>query len=336
MHHLRHLTDRFTALLALLLLFALAAMACDQVRAPIPLLAETPPPPPSVATVNGAPFLSKALERELTLLVNTSGLQPQGEAEGEEALRLKRSILNGLIDQALVLQAARGKGIELPEGTLEQEFSRLRGQYPDGSLAELLSEIRLTEEELFERRRELLLVEHYFAKEIFARQAVTEAEIEAHYQANPDEFSVPEGVRAAHIVVSTNDAAIGVLRELRAGLAFDEAARRYSVAPEGKNGGDLGFFPRGVMPPMFDKVCFELPVGRVSDIVPSDYGFHIFKVLEKKSAQRRGYELSHPLIERQLLRQKREEAEREHLDALRAAASITIDEVELRRVPLHR
>lgn len=289
--------------------------------------------PRSVATVNGEPFPSEIFERELTFLANTSAIQPQSE---EEALRLKRSILEDLIDQALVLDAARQKGIQLPEGALAQELERLRAQYPDQSFEELLDEIRLTEQELLDRRGALLLVEHYFAEEIFSRQAVTEAEIEAHYQVHLDALTTPEEVRAAHIVVPTNDEAISVLRELKAGLPFEQAARRYSISPEGKNGGDLGFFPRGVMPPVFDTACFELPVGRVSEVIPSDYGFHIFKVIEKKPAQRRGYAQSHPIIEQQLLRQKFEEAEREHLAALRAAANITIDEDELRRIRLHR
>lgn len=291
------------------------------------------PAPPSVATVSGQPFPTDLLERELAFIAATSAIKPQNE---EEELRVKRSILEGLIDQSLVLEAAREKGIELPEGALEREMEALRAQYPDQSFEELLREIQLSEQEFIERRRQRLLVEHYFAEEIFARQAVTEAEIEAHYQVHVDELSAPEEVRAAHIVVSTNDEAITVLRELKAGLKFDEAARRYSIAPEGRLGGDLGFFPRGVMPPVFDKACFELPVGRVSEIVPSDYGFHIFKVLEKRPARRRGYAQSHPIIERQLMQRKFEEAEREHMSALRAAAKISIDLAELQRVRIRR
>lgn len=318
---------------ALLFILSLSSspllLSACQPRAP----QAAPPALPSVATVNGEPFASEILERELTFLVNTSGIQPQGP---EEELRLKRSVLEDLIDQALVLRAAEQKGIQLPEGALEREIEKLRAQYPDQGFEELLSEIHLTEQELIDRRRSLLLVEHYFAEEIFSRQAVTEAEIEAHYQVHLDELTSPEEVRAAHIVVPTNDEAISVVRELRAGLPFEEAARRYSIAPEGKGGGDLGFFPRGVMPPVFDKACFELPVGRISEIIPSDYGFHLFKVIEKRPAQRRGYAQSHPIIEQRLLRQKCEEAEREHLAALRAAANIAIDEAALRRIQLHR
>ncbi len=314
---------------ALLLVAAGQLLLCCQPRAQQAL----PPDPPSVAIVHGQPFPAAALERELAFLVNTSGIQPQG---AEEALRLKRSVLEDLIDQALVLRAAEERGIELPKGALERELEALRAQYPDKGFEELLDELDLTEAELLDRRRALLLVERYFAEEIFSRQAVTEAEIEAFYQVHLDELTAPEEVRAAHIVVPTNDQAIAVLRELKAGLAFDQAARRYSIAPEGKGGGDLGFFKRGVMPPVFDKACFELPVGRVSEIIPSDYGFHLFKVIEKRPAQRQGFAKSHPIIEQKLLRQKCEEAEREHLAALRAAAGISIDEAALRRIPLHR
>ena len=62
-------------------------------------------------------------------------------------------------------------------------------------------------------------------------------------------------------------------------------ARKHSLSPDAKQGGDLGWFERGAMPPIFEQVCFALPEGKVSDVVASSYGFHLFKVIGRRPAR---------------------------------------------------
>ena len=102
--------------------------------------------------------------------------------------------------------------------------------------------------------------------------------------------------------------------------------------PEGKSGGDLGYIGRGAgFPEVFD-ACFAMPLNVVSEVTPSPYGFHIFKVIDRKPAQRRTLEQAQGEIAEKLTREKRARAQEEFLKALRQRAKIQVDEKALAAV----
>ncbi|MFN7133536.1 MAG: peptidyl-prolyl cis-trans isomerase [Myxococcales bacterium] len=305
------------------LLLASAAVACtDRDKGPQKVEA--------VAVVNGVPLTVEAFERELAFARRTSaGMQPQTD---EDLAAFRRSALEDYIDRAVALAAAKAAGVTVAPERVEREMLRLKAEYHGGSFDEALAEGQLSQQELQERTRERLTIEKYFVEHVFSRVAVTDAEVEAWYNEHPDEFTEPEQVRAAQIVVKTPEEAKRVLAELRKGVRFDEAARLYSLSPDARVGGDLGWFARGTMPPTFDQTCFSLQVGKISDVVASEYGFHVFKVLDKRAAGKRPLESSRAEVEKRLVRQKREEAQRKVMKELRDAASVTVDEAILGRV----
>lgn len=286
----------------------------------------------AVAVVNGVPVTSEVFARELAFVRRTSnGVIPQAE---DEQLAFKRAALQDFIDRMLVLAAARDAGILVSAEQVDREILKLKAEYHGSGFNEALAEGQLSQHELRERTRARLITERYFVEEIFAREAVTDPEIEAWYREHPGDFAQLEQVRAAQIVVKTADEARRVQNELKKGMSFDEAARRFSLSPDAKVGGDLGFFTRGVMPAVFDKVCFSLPVGRGSEITSSEYGFHVFKVLEKRPAKQRSLEEVRGEVEQLLLRKKHAEAQKRRIEELRERAKIKIEEEALARVPL--
>ena len=126
-----------------------------------------------------------------------------------------------------------------------------------------------------------------------AKVVVPPAEIERTYNANIEQYSTPEQVRASHILLKTegkDDAAVkakaeDVLKQARAGADFAELAKKYSEDDASqKNGGDLDYFGRGRMVPEFDQAAFSLEVGKISDLVKTQYGYHIIKVMDKRAA----------------------------------------------------
>jgi peptidyl-prolyl cis-trans isomerase D len=128
---------------------------------------------------------------------------------------------------------------------------------------------------------------------IRAKITVAPADIEAAYNSSIDQYTTPEQIRASHILFSTTGKnedevrarAEDVLKQARAGADFAELARKYSDdEATAKLGGDLDYFSRGRMVPEFDAAAFNLKVGQISDLVKTQYGFHIIKVTDRKAA----------------------------------------------------
>jgi peptidyl-prolyl cis-trans isomerase D len=126
-----------------------------------------------------------------------------------------------------------------------------------------------------------------------AKVVPSASDIESHYKQNIEQFSTPEQVHALHILLKTegkDEAAVkkqaeDVLKQAKGGADFGELAKKYSEDDGSKvKGGDLNFFGRGQMVPEFDQAAFSMQPGQISDLVKTQFGFHIIKVLEKKAA----------------------------------------------------
>jgi peptidyl-prolyl cis-trans isomerase C len=242
-------------------------------------------------------------------------------------------MLDELVDRALLLQQARARSIVVGQDQVERAFLRIRAEYPGSHFDDLLAQERLSQSELKARLKEQLAIERLFEEEVFPRVSVVEAEIERYYSDHVSEFQVPERVRVQQIVVSNRDEALALRERLRRNpQTFGEVARKSSIAPEGRNGGDLGYIGRGAgFPEVFD-ACFAMPLNVVSDVTPSPYGFHLFKVVDRKAAQRRTLEQARAQIAEKLAREKRARAQEEYVAALRQGAEIRVDERALAAV----
>ncbi|MDR1988609.1 MAG: peptidyl-prolyl cis-trans isomerase [Acidobacteriaceae bacterium] len=120
---------------------------------------------------------------------------------------------------------------------------------------------------------------------------ISQQDLERAYNDNAAQYSTPEQIRASHILLKTDgkdDAAVkaqaeDILKQARAGADFAALAKKYSQDDSNaKNGGDLDFFGRGRMVPEFDAAAFALKPGEISDLVKTQFGYHIIKVTDKK------------------------------------------------------
>jgi peptidyl-prolyl cis-trans isomerase D len=125
------------------------------------------------------------------------------------------------------------------------------------------------------------------------RATVTGQQIERTYNDNIQQYSTPEQARASHILLKTegkDDAVVkkqaeDLLAQLKKGASFEELAKKNSQdEASAVKGGDLDYFNKGQMVPEFDKAAFSLPVNQLSDLVKSNYGYHIIKVADRKPA----------------------------------------------------
>jgi peptidyl-prolyl cis-trans isomerase C len=281
----------------------------------------------AVAVVNGEAIGADALSHELR---DARAGAAEGDGQGDV---LRRRVLDELVDRALLLQEARERAIVVGQDQVERAFLRVRSEYPGTAFDDLLAQERLSQAELKSRLKEQLTVERLFEQEVFPSIQVVDAEVERHYADRAAEYQEPERVRVLQIVVATRDEAVQIRDSLRRNpAAFAEIARKSSIAPEGKNGGDLGYIGKGAgFPEVFD-ACFTMPLNVVSDVTPSPYGFHLFKVVDRRPAQKRTLEQARAEISEKLLREKRARAQEEYLRALRGRAKIQIDEKTLATV----
>jgi len=84
-------------------------------------------------------------------------------------------------------------------------------------------------------------------------------------------------MRASHILVEKQSQALKILEELKAGADFKDLAKKYSICPSGKKGGDLGQFNRGQMVREFEQAAFSLKQGEISGLIKTQFGYHIIK-----------------------------------------------------------
>jgi peptidyl-prolyl cis-trans isomerase C len=244
------------------------------------------------------------------------------EAQTEE---LKRSFLAQKIDRELILCEADRAAIAIPQQVLEAAVAENQAEYPAGDFERMLKKQGLTMEKWRLWVQDNLRIEKVVRTLAYARVTVEEEEITEYFRNHRAEFDRPEQVRARQIALHGEEEGRRVLGLLRQGMPFAEAAQRFSQSPDSEQGGDLGFFSRGEMPVEFDQVVFRLPVGRISEVVKSEYGYHIFLVEERRNASRLTLPDVHQEIAARLREAKEEQAYQEWLQALREQAAIEVD-----------
>ena len=236
-----------------------------------PTLTPSPTPtpePPAAARINGEIITLEAYERELARYEAaelTLGHEPSVEGDPGQV-----KVLDALIEQLLIEQAAAAVGIDISEEDLNTELDRLI----DASGGR----------ESFTQWLEMSLYSREEFSAALCSGMATQAMMERVTAAIPN---VAEQVHARHIVVDSVEAGELALALLQDGTDFATVATEHSLDESTRvNGGDLGFFPRGLLlSPEVEKVAFSLKVGTTSELFESSFGYHIVQVLEIDSAR---------------------------------------------------
>lgn len=173
---------------------------------------------------------------------------------------------------------------------------------------------------------------------------ISDDELKLQYQKNIQDYQVPNRVHVEHILFMTvgkTDAEIAeirkkaedVLKQAKKGSNFEDLARKYSEDPGGSKakGGDLGWIVQGQTVPEFEKAAFGLPKGAVSDLVKTQYGFHILKIIDKETAHTKPFEevkdsIRAPLALSKADQQASEQAEKLS-SAIRRSSKTSLDDL---------
>jgi len=143
--------------------------------------------------------------------------------------------------------------------------------------------------------------------EVEKKLKVSDEELKQYYEAHKGEFKTPELWRASHILVSGEKEARDILDALSKGAKFEDLAKEKSMDATASRGGDIGFFRVGQLVPDFEKACLKLNIGQTSDVVQTQFGYHIIKLTDKREAGAESFEMARGKIESELKKKKRSE-----------------------------
>jgi peptidyl-prolyl cis-trans isomerase C len=143
-----------------------------------------------------------------------------------------------------------------------------------------------------------------------------DADVRAYYEQHPNEFRSGEELHVKQILVHDEGVAGEIAQKLHAGASFEELSSQYSLAPNAKKGGEIGYVSRGELPKMFEDEIFALKPGSVSGIIRTDSSFHIFKVADRRPPGVIDLQTAAPVVRERL----KDDAIRERMAQLTARA----------------
>jgi peptidyl-prolyl cis-trans isomerase C len=228
--------------------------------------------------------------------------------------------------------------VNVPDADIEARIGNIRQQFPtEDAFKQALAQQHLSVDQIKADARQDMAVSKLIEDEISPKIAVKPEEVQTFYQQNPQYFQQGEQVRASHILIQVPkdaDAATkatarakaeSLLKQVKAGKDFAALAKENSQDPgSAAQGGDLGFFAKGQMVGPFNDVAFALKPGTVSDIVETDFGYHIIKVAEKKPGRTVPLDEAKQQIEQHLQDQNRQKQTEAFVNGLKAKSKVEI------------
>ena len=267
------MSRRFAAILAITLV---AVAACKR----------KPATPPDVVVRIG--------ERLITLEDFKRYLERNAGTElAQMAPEVASAILDQYVEEVVLAEYAASHGIEVPA---------------DAIAAAVRSEAGVTVVDKRDEMRRQKLITSLSAE----TPEPDEAKIREYYEQHQTEFRSGEEVRVRQILVHDEELANQIAARLKKGAAFEDLSRQYSLAPNAKKGGDIGYVSHGELPKMFEDEIFSLQPGGVSSVIRTESSFHIFKVDERRAPGTVDLATAEPVIRQRL----REDAIRERMAQL--------------------
>jgi peptidyl-prolyl cis-trans isomerase C len=284
-----------------------------------------------VARVNGAAIDAVELRRARKVLLRGQTVP------AEQQTALDKQAVDQLIAAELLYQAAAKLEIKDIDTQIKAKLAQGKARFKnEQDFANAIKDLEMNENDLREYTRRDLLISHFVETTFVSKVTVSEVEARAFYDKNPEKFKREEAVKASHILIGTDSATTSddkikarekaekLRKDLAGGADFAALAKGNSTCPSSQQGGDLGFFNKGQMVPAFEKAAFALKPGEISDVVETQFGYHIIKVTEKKPAETVDFKDARSKIEEFLKGQKVNDAIQVYLSDAKKAAKIEI------------
>jgi peptidyl-prolyl cis-trans isomerase C len=287
-----------------------------------------------VAVVNGVEISSKEYETEVNLQLQQA--TQQGRQIPDAMLpKIKADILNNLIDRELLYQKSQKENIAANAEKVSKEIKTIKDKFPSQEEFEkVIAEMGISEAEIKSQIERNLAIRQLIDTQVIDKITVSEADTRAYYDNNPNLFRKPEQIKASHILIKVESDATDLQKAqarieiakiqqmLKDGQDFATLAREHSQGPSAKNGGDLGYFGRGQMVKPFADAAFALKPGQVSEIVETQFGYHLIKVVDKQPESTMAYAEVKDRLTQHLKTQRIDREAKKYIDTLKKDAKI--------------
>jgi peptidyl-prolyl cis-trans isomerase C len=287
-----------------------------------------------VARVNGVAISALELKRASKVMM---AAQRGASTSGEQQKEMDKQALQQLISAELLYQAGQKLETKDLDKKIDEKMTQGKARFPNqDDFTKALKELDMTENDLRDYTRRDLIISNYVEKTIMPKVTVSEEDARKFYEQNADKFTRPESVRASHILIGADAKATAdekkaarekadkLRKELSGGADFATLAKANSTCPSSQQGGDLGTFGKGQMVPAFEQAAFAMKPGDISDVVETQFGYHIIKLTEKKPADKVDFKDARPRIEEFLKTQKVGTAVNEYVETARKTAKIEV------------
>ncbi len=239
--------------------------------------------------------------------------------------RVKEEILNDFIVSEIIKQWAKTNGVTVSFQETEDEVKRMRGGYPnDLTFRDALASEGVSIESWKKRIHFSLLQRKVFEQIKKSLPSPTEEELRSYYTSQPEFFDRKPEVRLQQIVVKKKSDAQYIFEQIKKGGDFGSLAKQYSIAPESENLGVTDWIEKGSLD-VFE-IAFTLPIGQLSKILKSPYGFHIYKVVERKPGGKLSFEQGRESAKSHLLNIREQGAFTGWLETQARSSKISRDE----------
>jgi len=285
-----------------------------------------------IATVDGS---TVTLAEYKSAFEKLKSQLPKGDSLDPEGINtLKMNLLNQLIEKKILIAESGKLGITVSEAEINDQINKIVGEYPDSDTFNS----RMKEENIdipsWKKEIEYQIMLDKLVKAVAGSDiVVTPEEVRKYYDEHLDQYNYPTRVRAFQIMLETKEQAQTILDEIKGGADFSELAKTYSISPDSEKGGDLGFFSEDEMPPSFS-VVFTMKPGDLSGVVESEYGFHLFKIIDRREAKMLSLEEARPEIEEKLKRLKSEEKYGAWFEQIRKDKKIEVNPSVLEKIKM--
>jgi len=297
-------------------LWALVAASAFVSIALLALASEKKSSKGKIALVNGSVITQEDFDREMSRVQQQ--LSNMGKHLNDSQMpKIKKEVLENLINRELLYQESQQKGIKIDEETINEQVMTLKKRFPsEGEFKSALTKANLSEVAIKNQIARGLAIEQLIGTYVTKKATVSDQEIKAFYENHPGLFKQPEQVRASHILIKVDPKADELKRaeaqkkikeiqqKLQKGEDFATLARALSEGPSKAKGGDLGYFSRGRMVKSFEEAAFTLKPNEVSDIVETKFGYHLIKVIEKRPETTTAFEDAKDKLGQYLKQQK--------------------------------